>query len=100
MAEATHYRRTVSIDETQGWIAGSPGKKANALNVELSPSLAPDIGAVIVRVKRLFDLGAVPDAVSALLSQDPLLAMVGHWIPSVGVAVAVDGLAPAVRAIL
>jgi len=37
MADATHYRRTVSIDDTQGWIAVSLGKKANALNVEISP---------------------------------------------------------------
>jgi len=100
MADATHYRRTVSIGDTQGWIAVSPGKKANALSVEVSPSLAPVIGAVIVRVKRLFDLGAVPDAVSALLSQDPLLAKVVHRIPGLRVAGAFDGFELAVRAIL
>src|ERR1700737_4278075 len=100
MADATHYRRTVSIDDSQGWIAVSLGKKANALNVEISPSLAPVIGAVIVRVKRLFDLGAVPDAVSALLSQDPLLAKVVHRIPGLRVAGAFDGFELAVRAIL
>ena len=100
MADATHYRRTVSIDDTQGWIAVSLGKKANALNVELSPSLAPVIGAVIARVKRLFDLGAVPDAVSALLSQDPLLAPVVRRIPGLRVAGAFDGFELAVRAIL
>jgi AraC family transcriptional regulator of adaptative response / DNA-3-methyladenine glycosylase II len=100
MADATHYRRTVSIDDTQGWIAISLGKKANALNVEISPSLTPVIGAVIARVKRLFDLGAVPDAVSALLSQDPLLAKVVDRIPGLRVAGAFDGFELAVRAIL
>ncbi len=100
MADATHYRRTVSIGDAQGWIAVSPGKKTNALNVEVSPSLAPVIGAVIVRVKRLFDLGAVPDAVSALLSQDPLLGKVVHRIPGLRVAGAFDGFELAVRAIL
>jgi AraC family transcriptional regulator of adaptative response / DNA-3-methyladenine glycosylase II len=99
-ADATHYRRTVSIDDTQGWIAVSLGKKANALDVEISPSLAPVIGAVIVRVKRLFDLGAVPHAVSALLSQDPLLAKTVRWIPGLRVAGAFDGFELAVRAIL
>ncbi len=69
--DATHYRRTVAIDDTQGWIAVSLAKSGIALDVEMSPSLAPVIGAVIVRVKQLFDLGAAPDAVSALLSQDP-----------------------------
>jgi AraC family transcriptional regulator, regulatory protein of adaptative response / DNA-3-methyladenine glycosylase II len=100
MADATHYRRTVSIDDTQGWIAVSLGKKANALNVDVSPSLAPVIGSVIVRVKRLFDLGAVPDAVSISLSQDPLLAKVVRRIPGLRVAGAFDGFELAVRAIL
>jgi AraC family transcriptional regulator of adaptative response / DNA-3-methyladenine glycosylase II len=100
MADTTHYRRTVSIDDAQGWIAVSLGKKANALDVEISPSLAPVIGAVIARVKRLFDLGAVPDAVGALLSQDPLLATVVQRIPGLRVAGAFDGYELAVRAIL
>jgi len=100
MADATHYRRTVAIDHHQGWIAVSQGKKDNALNVEISPSLTPVIGAVIARVKRLFDLGAVPDAVSALLSQDPLLAAVVRRIPGLRVAGAFDGFELAVRAVL
>ena len=100
MADATHYRRTVSIDEHQGWIAVSLGKEGDALDVEIAPSLSPVIGAVIVRVKRLFDLGAVPDAVSALLSQDPLLAKVVRRIPGLRVAGAFDGFELAVRAIL
>jgi AraC family transcriptional regulator, regulatory protein of adaptative response / DNA-3-methyladenine glycosylase II len=100
MVDGTHYRRTVSIDDAQGWIAVSLGKKANALDVEISPSLAPVIGAVVARVKRLFDLGAVPDAVAALLSQDPLLAKVVQRIPGLRVAGAFDGFELAVRAIL
>ena len=100
MADATHYRRTVSIDEHRGWIAVSLGKKQNALDVEIAPSLAPVIGAVIVRVKRLFDLGAVPDAVSASLSQDPLLERVVRRIPGLRVAGAFDGFELAARAIL
>jgi AraC family transcriptional regulator of adaptative response / DNA-3-methyladenine glycosylase II len=60
MADATHYRRTIAIDEHHGWIAVSRGKKDSALDVEVSPSLAPVIGTVIARAKRLFDLGAVP----------------------------------------
>jgi AraC family transcriptional regulator of adaptative response / DNA-3-methyladenine glycosylase II len=100
MADATHYRRTVSIDHTQGWIAVSLGKKDNALNVEISQSLAPVIGAVIARVKRLFDLGAVPAAVSELLLRDPLLGEVVRRIPGLRVAGAFDGFELAVRAIL
>jgi AraC family transcriptional regulator, regulatory protein of adaptative response / DNA-3-methyladenine glycosylase II len=100
MADTTHYRRTVSIEGHQGWIAVSLGKKDNALNVEISQSLAPVIGAVIVRVKRLFDLGAVPAAVSDVLLPDPLLANVVRRIPGLRVAGAFDGFELAVRAIL
>jgi AraC family transcriptional regulator of adaptative response / DNA-3-methyladenine glycosylase II len=100
MVDATHYRRTAAIGYTQGWIAVSLGRKHNALNVEMSPSLTPVIGAVIARVKRLFDLGAVPDAVSDLLYQDPLLANVVRRIPGLRVAGAFDGFELAVRAIL
>jgi AraC family transcriptional regulator of adaptative response / DNA-3-methyladenine glycosylase II len=100
LVDATHYRRTISIDNASGWIAVSLGRKNNALNVEISPSLAPVIGAVIARVKRLFDLGAVPDAVSALLGQDQLLANVVRRIPGLRVAGAFDGFELAVRAIL
>jgi AraC family transcriptional regulator of adaptative response / DNA-3-methyladenine glycosylase II len=100
MADATHYRRTVSIEQHDGWIAVSRGNKRNALSLEISPSLAPVIGAVIARVKRLFDLAAVPDAVSALLSRDPLLADTVRRIPGLRVAGAFDGFELAVRAVL
>jgi AraC family transcriptional regulator of adaptative response / DNA-3-methyladenine glycosylase II len=100
MADATHYRRTVSIDRSQGWIAVSLGTQRNSLNLELAPSLAPAIGAVIARVKRQFDLEAVPDAVSTLLLGDPLLAHVVRRIPGLRVAGAFDGFELAVRAIL
>ncbi len=98
--DATHYRRTVAIGETEGWIGVSLANSGVALDVEMSQTLAPVIGAVIVRVKHLFDLGAVPDAVSALLSQDPLLAGAVQRLPGQRVAGAFDGFELAVRAVL
>ena len=100
MVDATHYRRTVAIDECEGWIAVTLSRRANALDVELSPSLAPVVSTVIARVKRLFDLGAVPDAVATLLLPDPILAPVVRRIPGLRVAGAFDGFELAVRAIL
>src|ERR1700729_1224534 len=41
MADATHYRRTVAIGDAKGWIAVSTHPGANALNLEISPSLTP-----------------------------------------------------------
>jgi AraC family transcriptional regulator, regulatory protein of adaptative response / DNA-3-methyladenine glycosylase II len=98
--DETHYRRTVAIDEARGWIAVSQAKNGVALNVEMSPSLAPVIGAVIVRVKHQFDLGAAPDSVSALLLADPTLAGVVRRLPGLRVPGAFDGFELAVRAVL
>src|SRR5450631_3656301 len=98
--DASHYRRTATIDDHQGWIAVSLAPSGVALNVEMSQSLAPVIGAVIVRVKQLFDLGAVPDAVSVLLSQDPGLAAFVERLPGLRVPGAFDGFELGVRAIL
>jgi AraC family transcriptional regulator of adaptative response / DNA-3-methyladenine glycosylase II len=99
-ADATHYRRTVEIDGHCGWIAVCAARSGIALNLEMSQSLAPVIGAVIRRVKQLFDLGAVPDAVSALLTQDAGLAPIVRHLPGLRVPGAFDGFELGVRAIL
>jgi AraC family transcriptional regulator of adaptative response / DNA-3-methyladenine glycosylase II len=98
--DGTHYRRTVAIDAHQGWIAVSLGDNGVSIMVEMSQSLAPVIGAVIARVKQLFDLGAAPAAVSALLSQDSGLAEVVRRLPGLRVPGAFDGFELGVRAIL
>ncbi len=103
--DRTHYRRTVAIGASQkgdvhGWVAVSPAKGGAALEVEMSLSLAPVIGAVIARLKNLFDLGAAPDSVSALLSQDRMLARVVRRLPGLRVPGAFDGYELAVRAVL
>jgi AraC family transcriptional regulator, regulatory protein of adaptative response / DNA-3-methyladenine glycosylase II len=98
--EGGHYRRTVAIGEARGWIAVSLAKGGLALEVEVAPTLAPVVGAVIVRVKHLFDLGAAPDAVAALLSQDALLARSVKGLPGLRVPGAFDGFELAVRAVL
>jgi AraC family transcriptional regulator of adaptative response / DNA-3-methyladenine glycosylase II len=100
MADATHYRRSVAIGEAKGWIAVSMNKGGNALNLELSPSLTPVIGAVIGRVKQLFDLGAAPDSVGMVLRQDDILAPTVRRLPGLRVAGAFDGFELAVRTVL
>ncbi len=98
--DAAYYRRTVAIDEHQGWIAVSHAEDRAALRLDMSPSLAPVIGAVIARTKQLFDLGSSPDAVSAVLSQDPMLSETVRRVPGLRVAGAFDGFELGVRAIL
>ena len=62
--DGTHYRRTVAIGEHRGWIAVSLAASRQRSKSRSRRRLAPVIGAVIVRVKHLFDLGATPDAVA------------------------------------
>jgi AraC family transcriptional regulator of adaptative response / DNA-3-methyladenine glycosylase II len=100
MADATHYRRTVCIENITGWIAVSMHPGGGALNLEISPSLTPVIGAVIARVKQQFDLGAAPDAVAALLGEDELLATTVRRLPGLRVAGAFDGFELGVRTVL
>jgi AraC family transcriptional regulator of adaptative response / DNA-3-methyladenine glycosylase II len=98
--DATHYRRTVAIGEHRGFIGVCLAASGTALEVELSPGLAPVIGAVMVRVKNLFDLGATPDAVAGVLSRDPMLAASVRRLPGLRVPGAFDGFELAVRAVL
>ena len=100
MADATHYRRTVAIGTAKGWIAVSMHKSRSALNLEISPSLTPVIGAVIGRVKQLFDLGAAPDSVGKVLKEDEILAPTVSRLPGLRVAGAFDGFELAVRTVL
>jgi|SRR5579883_924056 len=100
MIDATHYRRTVSIGSAEGVIAVGAACRDDCIELEITPALAPHVGSIIARVKRLLDLGAVPDAVSRHLGQDPLLANTVRRLPGLRVAGAFDGFELAVRTVL
>ncbi len=100
LVDATHYRRTVCIGAASGWIEVSMHTSGTALNLEISPSLSMQIGALIARVKHLFDLGSAPAAVSELLQQDSLLRPTVERIPGLRVAGAFEGFELAVRTVL
>jgi AraC family transcriptional regulator of adaptative response / DNA-3-methyladenine glycosylase II len=75
-------------------------KSALALDLTVSPTLSTHIGAIIARVKQLFDLSAAPDTVSAHLGQDALLEPTVKRLPGLRVAGAFDGFELAVRTIV
>jgi AraC family transcriptional regulator of adaptative response / DNA-3-methyladenine glycosylase II len=100
MVDPTHYRRTVAFGKTTGWIGVSMAKSGLALDLEISPSLSVHIGAIIARVKQLFDLSAAPDTVSAHLGRDALLERAVKRLPGLRVAGAFDGFELAVRTVL
>jgi AraC family transcriptional regulator of adaptative response / DNA-3-methyladenine glycosylase II len=98
--DATHYRRTVAMDNAAGWIEISMHPSGAALNLEISPALGIHVGAIIARVKHLFDLGSAPASVAQVLSQDSILHATVKRLPGLRVAGAFDGFELAVRTVL
>jgi AraC family transcriptional regulator of adaptative response / DNA-3-methyladenine glycosylase II len=97
---ANTYLRTIREGEVKGWVKVEPARGRNALVVEVSSSLAPDLPALLVRLRGLFDLDARPDLIAAQLSSNPTLAVALLRQPGVRVPGGVDGFELAVRAIL
>jgi len=77
-----------------GWISVKDLPKRLAIEVTLSPSLAPVVGTVLRRMTRMFDLDAQPDLIDAALG--PL----AQDLPGMRVPGAFDGFEIAARAIV
>lgn len=88
------YQRSVSLDGHKGWIKVSNIDEKNQLEVQISSSLSPVLFSVLGRVKRLFDLNARPELISAqlksLAAKNPGLRLPGAF----------DGYEVSLRAIL
>jgi len=77
-----------------GWISVKNLPKRHAIEVTLSPSLAPVVGTVLRRMTRLFDLDAQPDLI------DVALGPLAQDLPGMRVPGAFDGFEIAARAIV
>ena len=88
------YYRTVEIGQRSGWIMVENKPSQSALQVEVSPDLLPVLVQVLNRVRRLFDLEAVPERIADHLG--PMASA----NPGLRVPGAFDGFEMAVRAIL
>jgi len=99
--EGDRYQRTLAVDGRLGRIEARalPGSHHIALALEL-PDAAPALVRVLARVRRLFDLDAVPETIEADLGRDAELALQLAKRPGLRVPGAFDGFELAVRAIL
>lgn len=93
------YVRTLRVGETTGWLAARPVAD-NLLQVELSPSLLPQLAGLQQPLRRLFDLDADPDAIERCLRCDEHLAPLVTSSPGLRVPGTLDGFELAVRAVL
>jgi AraC family transcriptional regulator of adaptative response / DNA-3-methyladenine glycosylase II len=88
------YLRTLVFEGTRGWLAVRASPADDALEVELSPSFAGSVPAILARVRHAFDLDADAAAIAATLGD------LAARRPGLRVPHAFDGFELAVRAIL
>lgn len=92
------YSRTVALNhggrDLVGWISVRNAPHRYALDVTLPVSLAPAVGQILARVRRLFDLAARPDLI------DEHLGGLASTTPGMRVPGSLDGFEMVVRAIV
>ena len=96
----SEYRRSVMINGQSSWFSVSATTGDDALALRL-PMLRPDqLGAVVARVRRQFDLDAEPAALAHAFKRDPLLGPLQRRWPGQRLPGAWDGFELAVRGVL
>jgi AraC family transcriptional regulator of adaptative response / DNA-3-methyladenine glycosylase II len=97
-AGASSYARTVALEHAgvrhSGWVQVRPHGRRHALCVDVAPSLARVLPAVLARMRHAFDLACHPDEVATALRT------LGPIPPGLRVPGTVDGFEIAVRAIV
>jgi AraC family transcriptional regulator of adaptative response / DNA-3-methyladenine glycosylase II len=94
------YRRVVRLGGAIGVIEVTPCDAGPYLILRIPSELSKGLVVIIERMRRLFDLGAVPSEISAHLSRDRSLATRIERCHGLRVPGAWDGFELAVRAIL
>lgn len=97
--DASAYRRTIAIEQAgrlhAGWLQVRFAAERCELEVEVAPTLAPVLGAVLQRLRQAFDLDADPERIDAALA-----ALPGGPRPGLRLPGAMDGFESALRVIL
>ena len=99
------YARVVGDAQAPGWlrVGAWPSPRSgqvHALRLELHGVAPSRLADTVQRVRRMFDLDADPDAISAVLSADPRLRPLLHERPGLRLPSGWDGLEIAVRAVI
>jgi AraC family transcriptional regulator of adaptative response / DNA-3-methyladenine glycosylase II len=93
------YARSVQFDGEQGTVLVEPADSA-ALRATIRLPALTALPKIIARLRRVFDLAADTDAITAHLVKDPALAPLIRARPGLRVPGAWDGFELAVRAVL
>jgi AraC family transcriptional regulator of adaptative response / DNA-3-methyladenine glycosylase II len=93
------YLRTVRLGRHSGYIIAEPLSET-LLGVRVAPALLPVLPELRARLQRLFDLGANPLSIDALLGRHPSLRGHVKRTPGLRVPGALNGFELALRAVL
>jgi len=99
VVSSDRYARTIEIEGVHGVVSVEPAA-GNALRIAVRFSRLSALPTILARLRRVFDLGADPQAINAELAEDPVLAPLIAARPGLRVPGAWDGFELAVRAVL
>ncbi|WP_083842579.1 AlkA N-terminal domain-containing protein [Bradyrhizobium sp. ORS 375] len=99
LVDGLAYCRSIDVDGAVGYIDVRPSSEHSLEAVVQTPRLAA-LPAILMRLRRVFDLSADPEPISRHLAQDPLLAPLVAARPGLRVPGAWDGFEFAVRILL
>ena len=98
--EGDVYRRAVRLGGAAGIVEVRPSASGSTLLLSVPIDFARDLGTIVGRTRRLFDLDADPLAIGTALGRDPLLSRLVKGRPGLRVPGAWDPFELAIRAIL
>ena len=98
--DGNRYRRTVRLEESHAFIEAEPDKTRDILWVRVMSDRPFALADLVMRLRRLFDLDAQPQAIGAHFSDDPLIGPLVQQHPGLRIPGAFDGFELAIRAIL
>lgn len=97
---STHYRRSIEVDGEVGQISVSQDEERRALLCEIELGSSRPLIAIVDRIRRLFDLNALPQEIRCHLEKDKLLASLVKQNPGQRLPGSWNGFEIAVRAIV
>jgi AraC family transcriptional regulator of adaptative response / DNA-3-methyladenine glycosylase II len=100
LVNGDEYARTVSLGTHWGWLRVANAPNRRTLLVQIAPTLAPVLPALLGRLRNLFDLDAHPDLITEHLMRDRLLRRRVEANPGLRVPGAFDTFELIVRAVL
>lgn len=100
MVDAGGYRRSFVVDGEPGWFAVAPIRGEPALALRVHHARSGALGALVARVRRMFDVDADPRDLADVFRRSELLGpLIRRW-PGQRLPGAWDGFELAVRAVL